>query len=111
VEFSDTSDEPHIVLAGGPGPLRLGPVGLFSRKPKEPQVHVDDPRLDGWLTVEEFEDVSTADAFAGRLGELGIPSALAADWEPDRYGRGEIYLQVPGDRYDDATVALEGWDI
>jgi hypothetical protein len=99
------------VLAGGPGPLRLRPVGLFSRKPKEPQVHVDDPRLDGWLTVEEFEDVSTADAFAGRLGELGIPSALAADWEPDRYGRGEIYLQVPGDRYDDATVALEGWDI
>jgi hypothetical protein len=86
-------------------------MGLFSRKPKEPQVHVDDPRLDGWLTVEEYEDVSTAGAFADHLTELGIPTALAADWEPDRFGRGTIFLQVPGERYDDATVALEGWDL
>lgn len=86
-------------------------MGLFSRKPREPQVHVGDPRLDGWSTVEEYEDVATASAFGGRLTELGIPNALAADWEPDPYGRGSIYLQVPGDRYDDATIALEGWDL
>jgi len=74
-------------------------------------VHVGDPRLDDWATVEEYEDVSTASAFAGRLSELDIPNALTADWEPDRHGRGTIFLQVPTDRYDDATVALEGWDL
>ena len=89
----------------------MGSVGLFSRKPKEPQVHVDDPRLDNWATVEEYEDVSTAGAFAGRLTELGIPNALTADWEPDKHGRGTIFLQVPTEHYDDATVALEGWDL
>jgi len=86
-------------------------VGLFSRKPREPLVHVGDPRLDDWATVEEYEDVSTASAFGGRLSELDIPNALTADWEPDRHGRGTIFLQVPTDRYDDATVALEGWDL
>jgi hypothetical protein len=86
-------------------------VGLFSRRRKEPKVLVDDPRLDGWITVEEYDDVSTASAFGERLSEMGIPNALAADWEPDRFGRGTIFLQVPGDRYDDATVALEGWDL
>ncbi|HEV2723807.1 MAG TPA: hypothetical protein VGV10_04175 [Thermoleophilaceae bacterium] len=86
-------------------------MGFFSRKPREPQVHIDDPRLDGWETVEEYADVSTASAFAGRLSELDIPNALVADWAPDRHGRGTIYLQVPGEHYDDATVALEGWEL
>lgn len=86
-------------------------MALFSRKPKEPAVHIGDPRFDGWETVAEFEDVATATAFAGRLGELGIPGALTADWELDQHGRGEIYLQVPGEHYDEATVAIEGYDL
>jgi len=86
-------------------------VSVFSRKPREPPVHLHDPRFDGWETVEEYEDVATATAFAGRLTELEIPNALTADHAPDRHGRGAIYLQVPGDQYDEATVALEGWDL
>lgn len=74
-------------------------------------MHVGDPRFDSWQTVEEYEDVSTATAFAGRLTELGIPNAVTADWEPDRHGRGTIFLQVPDGHYDDATVAIEGWDL
>ena len=85
-------------------------MGLFSRKAREPQVHIDDPRFSGWETVDEYEDLSTATAFAARLAELDIPNALTADWPLDRFGRGAIYLQVPGDCYEDATVALEGWD-
>jgi hypothetical protein len=85
-------------------------VGLFSRKRREPQVHVGDPRFDGWETVDQYEDLSTATAFSGRLAELDIACALTADWPLDEFGRGTIYLQVPADRYDDATVALEGWD-
>jgi len=86
-------------------------VGLFSRKRREPQVHLHDPRFDGWETVEEYEDLATATAFAGRLTELEIPNALTADHAPDGHGRGAIYLQVPGQQYDEATVALEGWDL
>jgi hypothetical protein len=85
-------------------------MGLFSRKPKEPQVHVGDPRFEDWETVDEYEDLATATAFAGRLSEIGIPNALTADWPLDRSGRGAIYLQVPGERYDDAAVALENLD-
>lgn len=93
--------------------MRTG-MGFLRRRPKQfkdPQVHIGDPRFDGWETVEEYEDVGTASAFAGRLSELGIPAALTADWEPDKYGRGDIYLQVPGEHYDEATVALGGYDL
>jgi hypothetical protein len=86
-------------------------VALFSRKPKPPAVNVGDPRFDSWETVAEFEDLATATAFAGRLRELDIPNALTADWELDKHGRGEIYLQVPGEHYDGATVAIEGYDL
>ena len=65
-------------------------------------------RFEDWETVADFEDVETARAFAGRLADLGIESALTADWELDRFGRGEIYLRVPGESYGDATVALDG---
>ena len=85
-------------------------MGLFSRKQREPQVHIGDPRFDDWETVDEYDDLSTAGAFADRLGELAIPTALTADWPLDRFGRGAIYLQVPGDRYDDAVAALDALD-
>jgi hypothetical protein len=85
-------------------------MGPFSRKPRRPQIHIGDPRFDGWETVDEYDDLSTAAAFAGRLAELYIPNALTADWPLDELGRGTIYLQVPADRYDDATLTLEGWD-
>ena len=83
---------------------------FFSRKPKEPEVHVGDPRFDDWETVEDFEDLATATSFAGRLSELQIPNALTADWPLDRFGSGAIYLQVPGDFHGDATAALSGWE-
>ena len=85
-------------------------MGLFSRKSREPRVHIADPRFEDWETVDEYEDLATATAFAGRLAELDIPNALTSDWPLDRSGRGAIYLQVPGDRYDDAAVALDAWD-
>ena len=73
-------------------------------------LHIADPRFDDWETVADFEDVETARAFGGRLTDLGIENALTADWELDRFGRGEIFLRVPGESYGDATVALDGLD-
>lgn len=67
-------------------------MGLFSRKSRKPPVHIGDPRFDDWETVDEYEDLSTATAFAGRLRELGVPNALTSDWPLDRLGRGTIYL-------------------
>lgn len=88
-------------------------MALFRRRRpaavKEP--YIDDPRFDGWETVGEFEQLDTAQAFAGRLSELEIPNALTADEAPDRHGRGDVYLQVPPERYSDATVALDGLDL
>ncbi len=87
---------------------------LFRRRGTRPRrpldLHVGDGRFDHWETVADFEDVETARAFAGQLRELGFEVALTADWELDRFGRGEIYLRVPGESYGDATVALDGLD-
>ncbi len=69
-----------------------------------------DDRFDHWETVADFEDGGTARAFAERLSELGFDVALTADSELDRFGRGDIYLRVPGESYGDATVALDGLD-
>lgn len=85
-------------------------MGFFRRRRREPQVHIGDPRFDDWETVDEFEDLSTATAFAGRLDELEIPNALTSDWPLDRSGRGAIYLQVPGEHYGDAAAALDSPD-
>ncbi len=83
---------------------------LFKRKPRESDVHVGDPRFDDWEIVADFEDVQTARAFAGRLGELGIDNAITTDWPLDEFGRGDVALRVPAERYGDATVALDGLD-
>ena len=87
-------------------------MGLFRRRGgglgAPGALHVADPRFDDWETVADFEDIQTASAFAGQLTDLGIDNALTADWELDRFGRGAIFLRVPGEHYGDATVALDG---
>jgi len=71
-------------------------------------LHVDDPHFDDWEVVRDFGDVVTARAFRGSLEEAGIPSELTADWEPDRFGRGDIALRVPPGRWSDAEELLSG---
>ncbi len=89
-------------------------MALFGRgRPRPPgpgDLHVGDFGFDDWETVADFADLQTAQAFAGQLTHLGIENALVADHELDRFGRGEIFLRVPGESYGDATVALDGLD-
>jgi hypothetical protein len=91
-------------------------MSVFRRRPRRPrvragEVHVGDPRFDGWETVgESFEELPTAQAFAAHLSELGIPCALTADHPLDEHGSGDIWLCVPPESYSDATVALDGLD-
>jgi hypothetical protein len=76
-----------------------------------PEVHVGAPEYDDWALVEDYEELETALAFRDRLRDLGMPAELTADHPLDRYGRGDIALRVPPDRYGDATVALDGLDL
>ncbi len=70
-------------------------------------VFINDPRFDGWETVQTFEDLETASAFAQQLNEGGIDAVLTADNPPDRHGRGDIYLSVPSDRAIEAQEFID----
>jgi hypothetical protein len=56
--------------------------------------------------VRDFEDVESAEAWWQHLDELGIEAAITADWEPDRFGRGDIALRVPPGQWSEAEEAL-----
>lgn len=70
-------------------------------------VHIDDPRYEQWQVVHQFEDVATASAFLQQLHDQGVEAALTADYPPDRFGRGDIYLSVPEDRFEEAEELIE----
>jgi len=71
-----------------------------------PQLHVDDPRFDEWEVVRDFEDLESAQAWCQHLDEVGIEAVITADWELDRFGRGDIALRVPAGMWSEAEEAL-----
>jgi hypothetical protein len=79
--------------------------------PGQTPVHVGDPRFEGWEVVRDFGDLRTARAWYQALEEAGIEAALTADWPPDRFGHGEIFLCVPGDRWSEAEMHLSNLDV
>jgi hypothetical protein len=88
--------------------------GLFGGRkagPGKTPVHLDDPRFEGWEVVRDFADVRVARAWHQALVEAGIEAALTADWPLDRFGRGEIYLQVPPERWSEAELLLSNLDL
>ena len=88
-------------------PRRFGP----GPGPGQTPVHVGDPRFEAWEVVRQFGDLRTARAWYQALEEAGIEAALTADWEPDRYGHGEIFLCVPDDRWSEAEMHLSNLDV
>lgn len=79
--------------------------------PGQTQVHVGDPRFEAWEVVRDFGDLRTARAWHQALDEAGIEAALTADWPPDRFGHGEIFLCVPADRWSEAEMHLSNLDV
>ena len=75
------------------------------------KLHVGDPRFDDWEVVRDFEDVESGRAWCQHLKELGIDAVLTADWEPDRFGRGDIALRVPPGMWSEAEEALGDPDL
>jgi hypothetical protein len=78
---------------------------------RKPLVHVSDPRFDSWDVVRDFEDSDTARAWRQHLSEVGIDAVLTSDWPLDEFGRGDIALRVPPDRWSDAEAFLSGLDV
>ena len=74
-------------------------------------LHVGDPRFDEWDVVHDFGDVETARAWRQHLEEAGLEAVITSDWDPDRFGRGDISLRVPPGRWSEAEEFLSGLDL
>lgn len=86
---------------------RLGQVvGGEAHADGERELHVGDPRFDGWEVVRDFPELEAARAWRQLLDERGIESALTSDWPLDEFGRGDIALRVPKERWSEAEEAL-----
>ena len=75
------------------------------------ELHVGDPRFDDWEPVREFGELRAARAWCQHLCEHGIDAAITSDWPLDRFGRGDISLQVPPGRWSEAEELLGGLDL
>ena len=83
---------------------------LKGRVAKEPPVSIDDPRLEGWETLNTFEELKTAVAWRDQLRALGLDASCVAERPLDRFGRGDIYLVVPPDQWSRANEIVENLD-
>jgi hypothetical protein len=78
--------------------------------PGQTPIHVDDPGYDSWEVVRDFADVRTARAWHQALIEANIEAVLTSDWPLDRFGRGDIALRVPPERWSEAEWHLSNLD-
>jgi hypothetical protein len=81
---------------------------FFRRRPRArpDELHVGDPRFDGWDVVRDFDDLESARAWRQHLAESGVEAAITADWPLDRFGRGDIAVRVPPGRWSEAEELL-----
>jgi hypothetical protein len=84
----------------------LSRLGFGGGGERPDQLHVGDPRFDDWEVVRDFEDVDSARSWCRHLTEVEIDAVITSDHPPDRFGRGEIFLQVPPDRWSEAEEFL-----
>lgn len=78
--------------------------------PGQTPIHIGDPSYDSWEVVRDFVDVRTARAWHQALIEANIEAALTSDWPLDRFGRGDISLRVPAERWSEAEWHLSNLD-
>jgi hypothetical protein len=89
-------------------------MGLFDRlrgPGRAGHLHLDDPRFDGWEVVREFDEIDAARSWRDHLSEAGLDAELTADHPLDRFGRGDIYLQVPPEQWSEAEEFLSNLDL
>jgi hypothetical protein len=92
-------------------------MGFFKRGSRRARpasgdrLQVGDPRFDDWEVVREFEDLDSAQAWRRHLADAGIEAVVTSDHELDRFGRGDVYLQVPPGRWSEAEEFLANLDL
>lgn len=74
------------------------------------ELQVADPRFDDWEIVRELDEIEAARSWRQHLEEVGIEAVITSDHPLDRFGRGEIYLQVPPHRWSEAEEFLSNLD-
>jgi len=70
------------------------------------ELRVGDPRFDDWEVVRDFGELEAARAWRQHLAEAGIEAVITSDWPLDRFGRGDISLQVPPGCWSEAEELL-----
>ena len=68
---------------------------------------VGDAAYDDWDIVADYGELETARAFRQALTDQGFEAVLTADWELDRFGRGDIALRVAPGRGIEAEELLD----
>jgi hypothetical protein len=91
--------------------VRLPRLFKRDRPARADALHVGDPRFDDWEVVRQLEDLDSARAWRQHLDEAGIEAAMTSDHPLDRFGRGDIYLQVPPGRWSEAEELLSNLDL
>ena len=71
---------------------------------------IDDPRVADWETVSTFQDEATAVAWRDQLRLMGVPASCTADHPLDRFGRGDVFLVVPGEHWSRANEIVENFE-
>lgn len=95
-------------------------MGIFSRllggadrpaREDRSQLVADDPRFDDWEPVRDFEEIDAARSWRQHLEDAGIDAVITSDWPLDRFGRGDISVRVPPDRWSDAEEFLSNLEL
>lgn len=74
------------------------------------ELQIGDPRFDDWEVVRDFGELESARAWRQHLEEAGVEAVITSDWPLDRFGRGDISLQVPPGSWSEAEELLGDWD-
>lgn len=81
------------------------------KRERADHLYVNDPRFDSWEVAREFGDLESARAWRQHLAEAGIEAVVSSDHELDRFGRGDVYVQVPPERWSEAEEFLSNLDL
>ena len=57
--------------------------------------------------VRDFAELETARAWRQQLTDGGLEAVITADYPLDRWGRGDIALRVPPERWSEANELLD----
>jgi hypothetical protein len=89
----------------------MGLLDRFRRRDRAGSLRVGDPRFDDWEVVRAFDDLKTAQAWHRHLHGAGFEAVITSDWPLDRFGRGDIVLQVPPESWSEAEEFVSGLDL